>query len=167
MYRNKIKLPAKVILLSALCAAISFAQPVNRKNIDLGWKYFRGDAPGAEKPAFDDSSWRSVDLPHDASIEGPFDEKMVGGMANGFRPQGKGWYRKRLELPEKMDGKLVTIHFEGVYNNSDVWINGHHLCHKYNGYLDFFCDLTPYLNTNGTNVLAVRYDNTVPQSSRW
>lgn len=87
-------------------------------------------------------------------------------MQNGFRPQGKGWYRKRLELPQEMDEKLATIHFEGVYNNSDIWINGHHLGRKYNGYLDFFYDLTPHLNKGGGNVLAVRYDNSVPESSR-
>jgi len=167
MNRDKIKLTAKAFLLTALCTATSFAQPVNRKNIDLGWRYFRGDASGAELAAFDDSGWRTVNLPHDASIEGPFDENMAGGVQNGFRPQGKGWYRKRLELPEQLEGKLVTIHFEGVYNNSDVWINGHHLGLKHNGYLDFFYDLTPHLNKSGENILAVRYDNSVPESSRW
>src|ERR1700678_879175 len=96
-----------------------------RENFDLGWKFGRGDFPGAELPEFSESDWRTLDLPHDWSIEGPFDEKEPSSFCGAYLPTGIGWYRKRFRLPDSYPNsykdKKLTIEFDGVYQNSDVW----------------------------------------------
>lgn len=139
----------------------------SRNNFDAGWEFFKGDIQGAETVAFDDSQWRKLDIPHDWSIEGPYDAKAPAGAPCGFLPCGIGWYRKTFHLDPECEGKRVFIEFDGVYMNSDVWINGHHLGYRPNGYLGFQYDMTPYLNQDGPNVLAVRVDNSLQPSSRW
>jgi beta-galactosidase len=164
----------------AFAAAASKAKLGRSQPFDLGWRFQRGEGEGFEAPGFDDTSWRAVDLPHDWSIEdlppapqtsgsprivGPFDKKAIGGTATGFSVGGDGWYRKhfRLEAPA---GAHVELLFDGVYMNSDVWINGHHLGAHTNGYTPFAYDLTPYLSAKGENVLAVRVQNR-GRNSRW
>jgi len=142
---------------------------------DYGWKFQRGDAPGAEQPSFDDSAWRRLDLPHDWSIEdspgpesiGPFSRQSPGGPPTGHVLGGTGWYRKSFVLDQSDAGKTVEIVFDGVYMESDVWINGRHAgMHPY-GYTPFYYDITPYLNQPGTaNVIAVRVKN-IGKNSRW
>lgn len=92
---------------------------------DEGWKFHLSDAPGAQEPGFQDGTWRALDLPHDWSIELPFDAQYASG--TGYLPGGIGWYRKSFRLPSSAAGQRVTIHFDGVYMNSEVWINGHAL----------------------------------------
>ena len=100
-----------------------------------GWTFHLGDAPGAEKPGFDDAKWRTLDVPHDWSIELAYDPNMSGGSAVAYLPGGIGWYRKSFTLPKSDIGKVIVIDFEGVYMGSQVWINGHLLgCHP-NGYV--------------------------------
>jgi beta-galactosidase len=130
------------------------------------WKFFKGDAPGAEASAFDDRSWRTLDLPHDWSIEGPFHGPTHGGPRYGFLPLGVGWYRKSFRIPDPADNRKVFIRFDGVYKNSDVWLNGQHLGKRFYGYVSFHYDLTPHLRAGAENVLAVRVDNAV-RSCRW
>jgi beta-galactosidase len=137
-----------------------------RDSFDFDWKFFQGDAPGAQSPAFNDHSWRTLDLPHDWSIEGPFDEHEPTGGPGGYLPTGIGWYRKRFRAPESYRSQKVSIEFDGVYQNSEVWINGHYLGNRPYGYISFACDLTPYL-LPGANVLAVRVDNSHQPNSRW
>jgi beta-galactosidase len=135
---------------------------------DFGWKFHLGDLAGAEKAPFDDSSWRTLDLPHDWSIEGPYDEKAPAGPSGGYLPTGIGWYRKSFELPEDTRGRRVTIQFDGVYEHSTVWINGHELGTRPYGYSSFVYDMTPYLNLGSMpNVIAVRVDNSQQPNSRW
>lgn len=137
-----------------------------RSLLNFDWKFWLGDVPGAQEPGFDDSKWRDVNLPHDFSISGPFDEKVEQGGACGFLPRGIGWYRKTFPSPRP--GKIVTLDFGGVYTAADVWLNGTHLGKNYNGYLGFRYDITKLLKPAGeTNVLAVRADNTRAGSSRW
>jgi beta-galactosidase len=145
------------------------AQPFN-----LGWRFFKGAGEGLEAPGFDDGAWRTVDLPHDWSIEdlpnptppsrvGPFDAGAEGKTATGFTVGGEGWYRRRFAvgtLPARAE-----ILFDGVYMNSDVWLNGHWLGNHPYGYTPFAYDLTPYLHA-GENVLAVRVRN-LGRNSRW
>ncbi len=158
---------------------------------DDHWLFQRGNLEGAENPDFDDSMWRKLDLPHDWSLEditpvdeatgqgtvwvqadvpteiGPFSvSRSAGEEATGWVVGGTGWYRKRFHVPASEEKSECEIRFDGVYMNSDVWLNGHLLGFHPYGYTTFAYDLTPYLNRNGENVLAVRVRNE-GQNSRW
>jgi len=125
-----------------------------------------GDDSSASKTAFNDNSWRLLDLPHDWSIEGEFKKDSPTGGGGGYLPTGIAWYRKEFVLPSSVHGKQVSIQFDGVYMNSEVWINGHYLGKRPNGYISFVYDLTPYI-IKGKNTLAVRVDNSEQPNSRW
>jgi len=134
---------------------------------DYSWKFFLGDAPNAAATNFDDKGWRNLDLPHDWSIEGKLDQKNPMSGAGGYFPAGIGWYRKKFNAPSTWQGKRITIYFEGVYMNSEVYINGKSLgIHPY-GYTSFSYDLTPYLIANKENQIAVRVDNSQQINCRW
>ena len=138
-------------------------------SFDADWSFLKGEASGAETPEFDDSGWRKLDVPHDWSIEGPFDRNNQTGGAGGFLPAGIGWYRKHFTLPVSSDGKRVFVDFDGVMANSDVWINGFHLGRRPYGYVSFRYELTGHLNfgADKPNVLAVRADTSAQPASRW
>jgi beta-galactosidase len=139
-----------------------------RLSIDVGWRFHRDDAPGADAIAYDDAHWIPVDLPHDWSILGPFSPDAPGEQRVAYLPTGIGWYRKTLQLPNSAEGRKVRIEFDGVYMNSEVWINGHSLGLRPYGYTTFEYDLTPYLHPNGApNILAVRVDNSQQPSTRY
>src|SRR5258706_2277508 len=143
-------------------------QPRIIQSFDADWRFFKGDAPGAEQPDFNDAAWRELDVPHDWSIEGPFDEKNPTGGAGGFLQAGVGWYRKHFTLPANQKDRHVLIDFDGVMANSDVWINGFHLGHRPYGYVSFRYELTGHLNFGDKeNVIAVRADNSGQPASRW
>ena len=148
-------------------AALAAADRVrDRANFDAQWKFLQGDARGAEAPAFDDGSWRPLNLPHDWSIEGPYAPTNAAG--TGFLPGGIGWYRKTFQLPSADQGRKFFIDFDGIYRESDVWINGHHLGHRPYGYSSFEYDLTPHLRFGvRPNVLAVRVNHREFADSRW
>jgi beta-galactosidase len=141
--------------------------PRIRGSFDLGWKFSRGDFPGAQMPEFSDSGWRALDLPHDWSIEGPFDEKESSSFCGAYLPTGIGWYRKRFHLPDSYKDKKLTIEFDGVYQNSEVWINGQWLGKRPYGYVPFFYDFTPYISFGKENVVAVKADNSHQTNCRW
>lgn len=137
------------------------------QNFGKGWKFNLGDVQGAEQPEFDDTGWRILNLPHDWSIEGEFSDKNPATPGGGALPGGVGWYRKTFVLPETED-QVVLIDFDGIYQNSEVWINGHSLGKRHYGYSSFRYDLTPYLADPGIdNVIAVRVDNSTQPNSRW
>ncbi len=139
-----------------------------RESADSGWRFFLGDAAGADQPGFNDTAWRRLNLPHDWSIEAAFDEKAPTGGPGGYLPAGIGWYRKTFILTPAMSGQRITVEFDGVYENSDVWLNGVHLGRQPYGYAGFAYDLTPHLRGAGQpNVLAVRVDNSAQPNSRW
>lgn len=156
--------------LLGLTALFLAVQPVaaqrQRLSMDPGWRFSLGDPAGAEKPGFDDRGWRRLDLPHDWSIEGTPKEDAPGGGRVGFFPSGLGWYRKAFRMPAKSSGRLASLEFDGVYMNSDVWINGVHLGHRPYGYTTFAYDITRHL-VAGINVVAVRVDNSLQPNSRW
>ena len=138
------------------------------QSFDADWRFLKADAPGAEQNQFDDSAWRQLDVPHDWSIEGPFDEANKTGTAGAFLPAGVGWYRKHFTLPENDSARHFFIEFDGVMANSDVWINGFHLGKRPFGYVSFSYELTGHLNFGGKeNVLSVRVDDSVQPALRW
>ena len=166
------------------------AQGLNRAlPFNDGWRFHRGDAPGADAASFDDSAWRTLDVPHDWTIEdlatradegrgaewtggvtplrtGPFDiYESEGQMATGWTVGGIGWYRKTFAKPELPPGGKAELRFEGVYMNSDVWLNGVHLGNHPYGYTEFAYDITPRLQ-DGENIIAVQVKNT-GKNSRW
>ena len=191
-----------LLVLSSFTAFSATSAELKRENnFDLGWRFLKADAPGAEDAAFNDSSWRNVDLPHDWSIEdlppsaasvtvapaptnspapggrgrgranfpvvGPFSPESPGGRSTGYTIGGTGWYRKHFTLDSQSAGKRVAIEFDGVYMDSDVWLNGRHLGNHPYGYTAFTYDLTDFLNPPGKeNVLAVRVQN-IGRNSRW
>ena len=151
-----------------LSAPLLGQAPRVRESFDRGWRFLRGDAAGAEQPGFADGAWRRVDLPHDWSIEGPYDQQAATGGAGSYLPTGIGWYRKHFTVPAALRGRRIAVEFDGVYQHSDVWLNGHHLGFWPYGYTPFAYDLTPYLNQGGgPNILAVRVDNSAQPNSRW
>ena len=134
---------------------------------DSGWKFTLGDPTGADAPSFADTAWRRVDLPHDWSIESRPDKDNPSGAGGGFFLTGVGWYRKTFRAAAGWQGKRVSVEFDGVYRDATVYLNGRMLgTHPY-GYTSFTLDLTPDLNLTGSNVLAVRVDNSAQPNSRW
>src|SRR5665647_1039938 len=121
--------------------------PETRQHLlmDYNWKFIQSDVKDAEKQDFDDTKWRMLNLPHDWSIEGEFNEDATSQGSGGYLPMGIGWYRKQFTLPEMRKDQQISIEFDGVYMNSDVWINGQHLGKHVYGYTGFIYDLTPHL----------------------
>src|SRR5881296_3492419 len=137
-------------------------------DFDRAWRFHLGDVPGAQEAGFDDAGWRRLDLPHDWSIEGEFSDTNPAGANGGALPGGVGWYRKTFSVAERDTGRLVFAEFDGVYRNSEVWINGHYLGKRPYGYSSFRYQLTPHLRYGKQrNVIAVRVDNSQQPNSRW
>lgn len=144
---------------------LSFAQKARTKlNIDVDWQFHLGDLPKASTMEFDDTDWQNVNVPHDWSIEQSFSKENPGG--NAFLPGGIGWYRKTLQWDKRWKDKEVLLNFDGVFMNSEVWINGHLLGKRPFGYISFSYNLAPYLKA-GKNKIAVRVDNSQIPSARW
>src|SRR5215813_6504697 len=138
------------------------------RSFDSDWRFHQGETSGAEKTDLDDSAWRKLDVPHDWSIEGPFDKDNPTRGAGGFVPAGVGWYRKHFALQFNAMMQRVVIEFDGVMANSDVWINGFHLGRRPYGYVGFEYELTGHVNIGKQeNVLVVRADNSGQPASRW
>lgn len=160
---------AALALAALACLAVPAATqdaPRQRFLMDYGWSFTLGDPEGAEAPAFDDSGWRRLDVPHDWSIEGEFDENAPTTGRGGYLPTGVGWYRRTFSVPGGVEGRHVWIQFDGIHQLSDVWLNGVHLGHRPYGYVSLMYELTPHL-VEGENVLAVRVDNSHQPNSRW
>ncbi len=159
---------AALLMPTSLDASSAKTESVRmREHIDFGWKFFKGDANGAQRPDYDDSNWRSLDLPHDWSIEGPFAEDNPTGRKGGYLPAGIGWYRKHMLIRNELKGKCILIEFDGAYMNSEVWINGQHVGERPNGYMGFRYDVTKHVKFGKDNVIAVRLDNSKQPNSRW
>lgn len=142
----------------------SYDGAVRSESFNDNWKFYLGDASGAEEPGFNDSTWEQVNLPHDYSIEQDYSTSMEA--ESGYLPGGTGWYRKNFTLDESAAGKQIRIDFGGVYMNSTVWVNGVQVgTHPY-GYTPFSYDITDYVNLDGDNVITVKVDHQTP-SSRW
>ncbi|MGZ3752182.1 MAG: beta-galactosidase GalB [Mucilaginibacter sp.] len=155
-----------VILLSLIHFYAS-AQNRSVTDFDQGWHFHLGDVKSGEDPQLNHDNWRTLNLPHDWSIEGKFSKDNPATPEGGALPGGIGWYRKTFFVAATSKGKKVYIDFDGVYQKSTVWINGHELGFRPNGYISFRYDLTPYLNFGSKNIIAVKVDNSVQPNSRW
>ena len=153
-------------LLLLLAAATPLGAQRQRFSMDPGWRFTLGNPAGAQQPSFDDARWRQLDLPHDWSIEGTPTKDAPTGGGGGYFPAGTAWYRKSFRLPPDARDRTTWLEFDGVYMNSDVWINGVHLGNRPYGYVSFAYDVTQHL-VPGVNLVAVRVDNSRQPNSRW
>lgn len=157
-----------LIVLPLLMAACTNEEKT-REVLDFtgNWKFHPGDTAVAYRPEFNDNGWRALNLPHDWSIESDFSEKNPATPGGGALPGGVGWYRKTFDVDEEDSTKTLYIDFDGVYRNSEVWINGKYLGKRPYGYSSFRYDMTHYIRFGGKNVIAVRVDNSKQPNSRW
>ena len=153
-------------ILGRADAQVSFGQSVL---LNDGWRFLRIDSSqiihesaAMATPSFDDSRWRTVTLPHDWGVELPMSPDK--GSCQGYLSGGIAWYRKSLS-PVK--GSRIFLYFEGVYNHSEVYLNGHLLGKRPSGFASFLYELTPHLRAGEDNVLAVRVDHSRQNDSRW
>lgn len=145
---------------------LTYSQTELRKKIifDFDWKFSLQDNSDAMQKEFDDASWENVQLPHDWSIKQKFNETLSGSA--GYLPGGIGWYRKTFKIPSTYKNHRILVLFDGVYHQSEVYINGKNLGFRPYGFIGFEYDLTPYLNFEGENVISVRVDHS-GRSARW
>mgnify|MGYP001412636404 CR=1 FL=1 len=164
-----------LIIVAMASGTRAVTDSANRsRDFNTGWKFTRDSLVDASGYAFDDGDWETVSIPHDFSIPRmdacavePFSSDSEGGAFTGHTVGGVGWYRKTFLLNESDRGKVVKVHFDGVYAESEVWINGHKLGYRPNGYVPFYYDLTPFLHIGDKpNVIAVRCRN-LGENSRW
>lgn len=164
-----------IIMLSAFAMLpadlfkVSAASADNRLELDFNnnWKFYLGDVVNAEQKSFDDSSWGTVELPHDFSISQDFFAAGVEA-ESGNLPGGTGWYRKMFSMPSAFSGKSVILNFDGAYKDTWVYVNGQLIGENHYGYNSFSFDISEYLTCNGktANFIAVKVENELP-SSRW
>jgi beta-galactosidase len=175
-----------LLVCTAAVAEFPVATPRERLCFDTGWRFAydntvdpsedmtpgagefsylakAGYATGAAAPNFDDRSWRELDLPHDWAVEAPFDRRASGShgsraIGRGFPERSVGWYRKSFFVPHTDLGKRISVEFDGVFRDSQVWLNGHYLGREESGYSSFAYNITELLNYGGENVIAVRVD---------
>ena len=138
------------------------------KDFNFDWKFNLGDVLEAKVTSFNDENWRTLNLPHDWSVEGEFSIDNPAKPEGGALPTGIAWYRKTFTLPIEYDNKSISIEFDGIYRKSEVWINGQYLGIRPNGYVSFAYDLTDYLKYGDKeNVITVKVDNSEQPNSRW
>lgn len=153
-----------LLLLTSLLPATLMADPMFGKKelLTNNWEFILDEAtvlPG------ETAGWMKVDIPHDWSVKGRLSPNLAS--CTGYLPGGIGWYKKNFSINDDLKGKKVYVYFEGVYNRSEVYINGHLLGKRPSGYISFMYDLTPYLKYGADNLLAVRADHSRYADSRW
>ncbi|SHG62211.1 glycoside hydrolase family 2 TIM barrel-domain containing protein [Flavobacterium defluvii] len=137
-------------------------------SFNADWSFHLNDSITDKDTIGTSTKWRNLDVPHDWSIEGKFDEKSPAGYGGGSLNGGLAWYKKIFKIDSLDINKTISITFDGVYKNSEVWINGHHLGKRPNGYIGFQYELTPYLNYGEkNNEIIVKVDNSKQPNSRW
>ncbi|HET8783784.1 MAG TPA: glycoside hydrolase family 2 TIM barrel-domain containing protein, partial [Pyrinomonadaceae bacterium] len=166
--RNVVNIALCVLFIAMAQVCLANPRPGRRVSFNQDWRFQLGDVNNGQDAALNDGQWRQLDLPHDWSVEGEFSEKHPAGTGGGALPGGIGWYRKTFTLPATATGKLVFVEFDGVYRNSEVWINGHYLGKRPYGYSSFTYELTPHVSYGSkANVIAVKVDNSQQPNSRW
>lgn len=161
-----LKIFAAILLVSTL-ASVKEARAQVRivHNFNKVWHFIHGDS-GRQIPLAT-APWRTVNVPHDWSIEGNFSKDHPAGPAGGALPGGVGWYRKSFEVPSAWQDKKIWIEFDGVYRNSEVWCNENYLGKRPYGYGSFRYDISKYVHVGMPNEIVVRVDNSQQPNSRW
>lgn len=149
-----------------LMMPLDVSSDIRKQLFNDGWRFMLADIPGAEAPGLDSREWQEITLPHDWSIRERFDRNAPAGNDGGYLPTGTGWYRKTFSLPTAPSDSKMQLYFEGIYMDSEVFVNGHPAGGHPYGYSSFFVDVTPYV-TKGKNVVAVRVDNSQQKNCRW
>lgn len=143
-------------------AQVSFGKP---EKINNDWKFILDDVKDGQLVSLDDTRWQSLSVPHDWSVKGQLSPTLAS--STGYLPGGIAWYRKTLEISPDKKGEQIYLYFEGVYNRSEVYINGHLLGKRPNGYISFMYDITPYVEFSKPNTIAIRVDHSKSADSRW
>lgn len=156
-----------LVLFMLSATLLSFGQGGFGESVKINdnWKFVLRDIEDAKNQSFNDRRWQNVNLPHDWSVKQQLSPTLAS--CTGYLPGGIGWYRKTINIPKNKLGGKVYLYFEGVYNRSEVYLNGHLLGRRPNGYVSFMYDATPYLNENSENVIAVKVDHSKSADSRW
>jgi len=153
---------ALIAIVFSLQAQVGFG---SSQRINTGWKFLLNDDINASALAFDDSKWENITLPHDWSVRGQLSPDKAS--CTGYLPGGIGWYRKQIDIPQEKAGQKVFICFDGVYNRSEVFVNGKSVGKRPNGYISFMYDITSFIKLGEKNLIAVRVDHSQSADSRW
>ncbi|MFD1316376.1 glycoside hydrolase family 2 TIM barrel-domain containing protein [Namhaeicola litoreus] len=149
------------------CKTQTNQETQNQKTLfNDNWQFYLQENEEVSLGELPEAKWKSLHLPHDWSIEGKISKDNPSGHFGGYFPGGLGWYKKSFEFSKAWKNKMVSIIFDGVHKNSEVWINDHYLGKRPNGYVGFSYDLTPYL-IEGQNSILVKVDNSKQPNSRW
>jgi len=163
------KMKAKQLLIFAALLLVTAIQAKPQFGRDIlfndNWRFKLSDVKDGALASLDDSRWRQLNLPHDWSVEGVYSPDKAS--ATGYLPGGVGWYRKTFSVSASEKGNKVYIYFEGMYNHSEVFINGNSVGKRPNGYISFMYDLTPYIKFGQENLVSVRVDHSQDADSRW
>jgi beta-galactosidase len=166
--RSTALLTILIVLLAGACSKKETSFNNRKISFNADWSFHLNDNSRDQDTIGATTQWRKLNVPHDWSIEGKFDEQSPAGYGGGALNGGLGWYKKTFNISDKDINKVITIAFDGIYRNSEVWINGHYLGKRPNGYIGFQYDLSPYLNYGGkTNEILVKVDNSKQPNSRW
>src|ERR1700722_6290768 len=177
------------LALTPFAAPAQSTQPApetrQRLSLDRAWLFHEGDIPfpavmgqdmsyngaksghawGAAAPTYDDSSWKTVNLPHDWAVEQPFDSK--ANLSQGYHARGMGWYRRYFRLDRADNGKHIELQFDGISTPAPIWVNGVLAQRNWCGYTSMYLDITPFARYgNDVNVIAIQVD-AVAQEGWW
>ncbi len=141
---------------------VTFGEP---EKMNGDWKFILEEVHNGHSSQLNDSKWQQVTLPHDWSVKGQLSPTLAS--CTGYLPGGIGWYRKTIDIPAGKEGEKVYLYFEGVYNRSEVYVNGNLLGKRPNGYVSFMYDATPFIKYGEENLVAVRVDHGQSADSRW
>ncbi|MHC0439360.1 glycoside hydrolase family 2 TIM barrel-domain containing protein [Flavobacterium sp. 3-210] len=157
-----------VITLFSSCKKNKEAFSSRKVSFNSDWSFHLNDSIVDKDTIGASTKWRTLNVPHDWSIEGKFDEKSPAGYGGGSLSGGLGWYKKTFKVAAEDSTKITSITFDGVYKNSEIWINGHYLGKRPNGYIGFQYQISPYLNYGEKeNEIIVKVDNSKQPNSRW
>ena len=156
-----------LLTIALFVATVAMAQSARiEQSFNKDWHFSLGDNADAKNVNFNDKAWRNVTLPHDWSVESDFTADAAMGNEGGYLPAGTGWYRKQLNMPKEWAGKTVKLMFDGVYQDSKIYVNGDSVGSHFYGYTPFVVDITKQLK-QGANTIAIRVDNSQQKNCRW